>query len=214
MELDLSSLEEPQEIPHEFEIDLNCIVVTNHALTLEGINRSEDEELAKIEEGFAHEDFETVRSITGYLQNFYEDLRQAAHRLALVGLITRLQHWVERFAEQTNVKKDKIRDSLLANQIEALNKLLGPGPTPVSFFQDLVTVRDSIIHADSKAEWEHNGKPRRVANHYRNAFDVELNEEHLKEAVQKTTEQVKWYDEKINASRISAKSAGPSPGSP
>jgi len=39
---------------------------------------------------------------------------------------------------------------------------------------------------------------------------VELNEEHLKEAVQKTTEQVKWYDEKINASRISAKSAGPS----
>ncbi len=35
-----SSLEEPQEIAHEFKIDLNCVVITNHRLTLEGIDKA------------------------------------------------------------------------------------------------------------------------------------------------------------------------------
>jgi hypothetical protein len=200
MDLDLGSLDEPLEISHEFEIDLNCVVVANHALTLEGIDRSENEELAKIEEGFAHEDFETVRSITLHLQNFYEDIGQAARRLALVGLVTRLQHWIGRFAKQTKAKPYKAKQTGLANQIAALNKILGSGPIPEIFFEDLATARDSIIHADSKAEWKHNGSLRKVADHYRNAYeDVDLSEEQLKDAIQKATQQVKWYDEKMYA---------------
>src|SRR5260370_18261000 len=101
---DLSRLDEPLEIPHAFETDLHCVVVANYALTLEGIDRSEEEELAKIDKDFAHEDFETVRSMTAQLQNFYDDLRQAARRLALVALVTSLQHWIGGISKRIKTK--------------------------------------------------------------------------------------------------------------
>ena len=162
MDIDWNSLDEPQKMSHEFEIDLNCVVVVNHALTLEGIDRSEDEELAKIDEGFGHEGFETVRSITLHLQNFYDDLRQAARRLAFVALVTRLQHWIGRFARQTNIKPSKAYDSLLTNQIAALNERFGAGPISETFFEELATVRDCVVHADSRAEWTYKGRLRKV----------------------------------------------------
>jgi hypothetical protein len=202
MDPDLSSLDEPLEMPHAFETDLHCVVVANYALTLEGIDRSEEEELAKIDKDFAHEDFETVRSMTAQLQNFYDDLRQAARRLALVALVTRLQHWIGGFAKQVKATPCKTKqtgcNSTLANQIAALNKILGIGPIPEIFFEDLATARDSIIHADSRAEWDYHGSPRKVADHYRNAYeDMDLSEEQLKDAIQKAAQQVKWYDERI-----------------
>jgi len=207
MDLDLGSLDEPLEIPHAFETDLHCVVVANYTLTLEGIDRSEEEELAKIDKDFAREDFETVRSMTSDLQNFYDDLRQAARRLALVGLVTRLQHWIGGFAKQMKATPCKAKqtgyNSTVANQIAALNKLLGIGPVPEMFFEDLATARDSIIHADSRAEWKHNGSLRKVADHYRNAYeDMDLSEEQLKDAIQKATQQVKWYDEKIHGAAM------------
>ena len=198
-DLDLSGLDEPQEIAHEFKIDLNCVVIANHDLTLKAIDGSEDEELAKFEDSLTPENYELLRSITGHMQNFYEDLRQAARRLALVALVTRLQHWIVRFAKQTKIKCDNTYNSQLGNQVAALNKLLGIGPVPEVFFEDLAAVRDSIIHADSRAEWQYHTKPRKVADHYRNAYgDVELTEEQLKEAIQKVTRQVIWYDEKLH----------------
>lgn len=204
MDPDLSSLDEPLEIPHAFETDLHCVVVANYALTLEGIDRSEEEELAKSDKDFAHEDFETVRSMTAPLQNFYDGLRQAARRLALVALVTRLQHWIGGFAKQMKAIPCKTKhtgyNSTLANQIGALNKILGIGPIPEIFFEDLATARDSIIHADSRAEWKHNGSLRKVADHYRTPYgDVDLSEEQLKDAIQKAIQQVKWYDEKMYA---------------
>jgi hypothetical protein len=198
-DLDLSGLDEPLNIPHEFEIDLNCVVTANHDLTLKAIDRSEDEELAKIDDNFPQENYETLRSITGHMQNFFQDLREAARRLAFVGLVTRLQHWIGRFLKQAKVKPDKVYDSQLANQIAALNKFLGVGPVPEMFFEDLAMVRDSVIHADSRAEWKYRSKPRRVADHYRNAGgDVELTEEQLQEAIKKASQQVRWYDERLN----------------
>lgn len=196
MELDLSSLDEPQETAHEFEIDLHCVVVANHGFTLEAIERSEDEELTKIEKGFALEDREVVDSIMRHERNFYDDLRQAARRLALVALVTRLQHWIERFVRQVT---PRVQHSSLAKQLSALNSTLGIGPVSVLFFEDLVTVRDSIIHNDSRAEWEYQGRLRKIADEYRNpSGDVELTEEQLKDAIQKATQQVKWYEEKIH----------------
>jgi len=198
---DLDALElddAPFEIPHEFELDLNCVVVANHRLTMEGIDRSEDEGLDEIDV----EDFETQNSITNHLHNFYDDLRRAARRLALVELVTRLQHWIRRLVKELKLKPDKVYESQLANLFDALNKALGIGPVPIAFFADLVRVRDSVIHADSKAEWEHNGQARRVADEYRNAYgDVELTEEQLQDAIHKAVQQVKWYDQNLPPTR-------------
>ena len=47
-EPDLSGLDEPLEIPHEFEIDLHNLVVENLGLTLGAIDRSEEEFLANL----------------------------------------------------------------------------------------------------------------------------------------------------------------------
>jgi hypothetical protein len=152
LKMDLSSLEEPLDIPHEFQIDLHCVVVANHGFTLDAIDRSEEEELTSIQKGSELEDHDTITSMMGYHQAFYDDLRQAAHRLALVALVTRLQHWVERFVAQLKVRPSKIHQSKLANQLEALNNKLGAAPVPVVFFENIVTVRDSVIHGDSRAE--------------------------------------------------------------
>jgi hypothetical protein len=87
----------------------------------------------------------------------------------------------------------------LANQLEALNKALGIGPEPVLFFENIATLRDSIVHGDSRAEWEFCG-PRRVSDVYVNSSgDVELTDAQLKHAITKAVQQVKWYDEKMQA---------------
>jgi hypothetical protein len=44
---DIKVSDEPMDIAHEFEVDLNCVVIVNHRLTLEGIARAEDEEVSK-----------------------------------------------------------------------------------------------------------------------------------------------------------------------
>jgi hypothetical protein len=38
-------LDEVQEIPQDFEIDLHNLVVANHSFTMEAIDKSEDEDL-------------------------------------------------------------------------------------------------------------------------------------------------------------------------
>ena len=40
---ELEWFNEPVKNAHEFEVDLNCLVVTNHRLTLDAITRAEDE---------------------------------------------------------------------------------------------------------------------------------------------------------------------------
>jgi len=155
--------------------------------------------LANIEQGTL-EDYEIVRSITGPVQNFYDDLRIAAGRLAVVGLVTRFQHWITRFVQRRKLGLEKGEKPRLVKQLNALNEDLGMGPVSVEVFENLVGVRDSVIHGDSRAEWEHNGRVRKVADEYRNAYgDVEITEEQLKEAIEKAVRQVKWYDEKLYA---------------
>jgi hypothetical protein len=173
--------------------------IANHGFTLEAIDRSEEEDLTSIQKGFELENHDTITSMMAYHQTFYDDLRQAARRLALVALVTRLQHWTERFVAQLKVSTSKGRQSKLARQLETLNNRLGVGPVPVVFFENIVTVRDSVIHGDSRAEWEFDG-PRRVADEYRNpSGDVELTDDQLKESIQKAIQQVKWYDEKMDS---------------
>jgi len=46
----LKFLEHPQRIPYQIEIELNCLVTTNHRLLLDAITKIEDEELEGIKD--------------------------------------------------------------------------------------------------------------------------------------------------------------------
>lgn len=199
-DLDLDGLEEIPEIPHEFEVDLHCVVVANHGFTMKAIDESEDVDIEKIERELADADEATVYSMRGDLLRFYDDLRQAARSLAIVALVTRLQHWIGRLIRRLKIIPSRGAQSTLANQLEALNTKLTAGPVPVLFFDELVTLRDSIVHNDSQAEWEFpKGTLRKIADRYRNAYGrVELMDEQVKEAIEKAIQQVKWYDEKMH----------------
>jgi hypothetical protein len=197
---DALGLDEPTEFPYEFETDLHHLVITNHNLTLGAIERSEGEDLEKLD----CSDPETLRSIENQLHDFYDDLRRAANNLAAVALVTRIQHWIIRLAK-TACEKGKSKrgekkrgERTLVTNLNYLNGHLGEGPIPVKFFAELVDARDSVIHGDSKQEWDR-GR-RRVASHYANSYgDTEINGEQLKEAAAKAAEQVKWYDGKLRA---------------
>jgi len=193
------STDEIVEVAHEFAVDLNCVVVANHRFALEGIARAEDEDIENWQEALALQDNEVASSVICHVRNGYDELRKAANRLALVGLVTRLQHWVARFVKERNLKLGKAHESLLINQLDILNKCLGDGPVALPYFEDLVSVRDSIIHADSQAEWKHRGASRQVAAHFRNPWgQVEFSEGQLKDAIEQATRQVTWYDEKLH----------------
>jgi hypothetical protein len=197
-DLDLGSLDEVQEIPHDFELDLRAAIVVNHGFTMQAIDKSEDESLEEIAGAFSHEDPETIASISAQEMYTYDERRQAACNLALVAVVTRLQHWVGRFVKQRKVVPKQVHKSELANHLEALNDDLTAGPVPMLFFEELAELRHSVIHADSQAEWTHNGKQRKIADRYRSPYGrVELTAEQLKDAIEKAIQQVKWYDEKI-----------------
>ncbi len=187
---------------HEFEVDIACVVIANHGYALEAIQRSEEQDIANVRHSLAGEDWDFVNSEIRRAETFYEDLRRSANRLAVVGLVTRLQHWTSRFAKRAKIGMPaRVHQSQLLNQMEALNKLLGHPMVDVTFFKELVDVRDSVVHANSQAEWEYpKGCNRQVAQHYRGPWsEVEFSPEQLKEAIVKTIQQVKWYDENIRA---------------
>jgi len=202
--VDLSQLnlnDAPVETSHEIEVDLACVVVANHGYALEGIGRAEEKDIANVRQVLEGEDWDLVSSEIRHAETFYEDLRRSANRLAVVGLVTRLQHWISLFIKRAKIGKlPQTYRSKLLNQLEALNELLRTEIVAVSFFNELVDVRDSVVHANSQAEWEYPaGNKRQITQRYRSAWsDVEFGPEQLKEAVAKTVQQVKWYDENIH----------------
>jgi hypothetical protein len=189
---DFSDLDdEVIEVPHDFVIELNHLVTTNHTLVLQAINADEDAELAK----HYSDDDEAQRSIENSLQTFYEGLRRAANNLAAVALVTRIHHRLNKMANTISAKPNRN----LAAAFAVLTSRLGDGPVPVDDFERLVTVRDSVIHGDGQKTWQFPpGKTRTVAPEYTNSGDeTEISEDQLKEAVAKSIEQVEWFDEKL-----------------
>jgi hypothetical protein len=185
-------------LPHEFENEVWCLVTDNYSITMHGIDQQEKALIDHMRSELAQEDDEVIRSQVSSTQFFFDRLRRAATHQALVALVTRLDHWTRKLVRRLSVKPD--RDSQpVVRDIEALNKRLGLAPTDVGFFRELVNVRDSIIHADSQPEWEFpKGNTRSVATKYLDsAGELDFNRQHLAEAVEKTTAQVKWYDERI-----------------
>jgi hypothetical protein len=190
-DFDTSGLDDIQEIPHEFVIELHHLVTANHAFVLQAINADEDVELAQ----HYSDDDEVQRSIERDLQYFYETLRRAANNIAAVALVTRVQHWMNKFADRIRVEPDRG----LVRAFRVLTAKVGAGPVPVEFFEKLVTVCDSVIHGDGQSTWEHPpGTTRTVAQEYVNPYDeTQISEDQLKDAVAKSTEQVEWFDTRL-----------------
>ena len=197
--IDLSHLglndEQLPEMSHEFEIDLNTIVTANRAFALEGMQRELNETLARVSD----------REETLYVERLYDDLRRAANSLAVVGLVTRFQHWITKFVRRLPSTPKEYRQQKLNAELQTLNKDLGNPPIPDKFFTDLEEFRDSVIHADSQAEWVYETKIKKqksVVSQYRNVYgEVEISDEQLADAVAKAIEQIKWYEGKLHALR-------------
>jgi len=102
------------------------------------------------------------------------------------------------FVEEITSKSAKHRG--LVNNLKLLNERTGFGPVSIEFFEDLVTVRDAIVHADSRIEWSYQDKKRQVSGRYANATsgEVEFTETHLDEAIENSVTQVKWYDDHLD----------------
>jgi len=174
-------LEQPQRIPYQIEIELNCLVTTNHRLLLEAITKIEDEEL----EGIKDEDEYREQ------QKNFDNLRVVANNLAVVAVVTRLDHWVNVYCEKLKLSlKDKT-----IKKMKALNKQLGTTHVPIDFFDGLVTARDSVIHGDSRGEWEFRGK-RKIPERY-GIVQLAVTEDQVKEAVEKTQKQIIWYADRV-----------------
>jgi hypothetical protein len=194
-------LDEPIEMSHQFVVELNCLVVVNHKLTLEAIDREENKELDKLGPDLSDEP-DVGGSMRSDLQRFHDDLRTAANNMAAVALVTRIQHWIGRFVKKTkkNPGKAEPGESGMVSELRYLNAHIGEdGPVEITLFAELVNVRDSVIHADSKTKWLHRGKERRVAVCYANAYgETEIDGPQLKDAIAKGTQQVEWYDDKLS----------------
>lgn len=195
--VDLSHLglseEEPSEMSHDFEIDLNTIVTANRGFALEGIQRELKDNLARASD----------REEMLYVESLYEDLRRAANSLAVVALVTRFHHWVTKFVRRLPSAPNDYSQQALDKELQKLNEL-GKPPIPNKFFTDLAEFRHSVIHADSRAEWkywENRGRKhvvRSVANQYRNAFgESEISDEQFENAVANAIQQIKWYEGRL-----------------
>lgn len=195
----VDDLDLPVRIPHEFEVELNLVIVTNHRFTMEQINTAEHEDQDELYSEFRSKaDAQVLGSALSHSQIFYADLRQAANRLALVGAVTRLGDRVAMLVRDTESNLlDKKTDTSLISQLIHLDSMFKGGPDLGQYFKDLVDVRDSIIHANSKAEWHHK-RERSIVDRYKNAYgSINFSNEDLGEAITKMVQQVSWYDEQI-----------------
>ncbi len=196
---DLNFPDFPVQVAHEFEVDLNCVVAANHRFALDAIDRTEQDEIGRLQEELS-DDSDTLSSALGHLAFEFEMLRQASRQLAMVGVITRLQHWIQTFVIVGDLdgRPQKCSDSKLVSQLEFLNNSLGCGPIETSVFENLVNIRDSIIHHDSQVKWNYNGKDKEIASDFTNHQGcLEIKEEQLEEAIRGSIRQITWYDEHL-----------------
>lgn len=187
------------EVTHAFEAELNTLVMSSLRFSLEGIARAEEEEIERMSE--ALEDLDVQNSHAWHVELYYSKMRTAAHNFALVGLVTRLQHWVERFVRLNKVKPEgEKNDHRLCKCLHGLNKAVNATPPiAVEFIDGLVTARDSVIHGDSKSTWfdEPHQKQRSVAQRFDDFGDLNVSQSDLEDAVQKSTQLVSWYESSL-----------------
>jgi hypothetical protein len=179
---------------HPFAVDLRTTVLISWEFALNEINRVEEQDLKEREEELAGEDYEILSAGISAVTSEFERYRESANQLALVGVLTRLQHWINSLVDgRPDAPKGK--KSLLVSQLKWLDAKWGPGPVPISFFEDAVTVRDSIVHGNSEAVWMRGTESRKIADRYSTASgQVSLSEVQLKEVASKAIEQFRWFE--------------------
>lgn len=111
----------PTDLLHPFEEELVWLVSTNYRLVMENIDRKEEKETTTGDYGNLQE-----------AHSFSVELRRAATNLALVGLVTRLHHWLSILVEE--LTRQPARHNSLVKNLIALEKQTGKGPVPISFF--------------------------------------------------------------------------------
>ncbi|PSH04254.1 MAG: hypothetical protein CXZ00_07780 [Acidobacteria bacterium] len=202
---ELDDLDNIEEELNEFEIDIRCLVSENHQITLDGIQRLEDEVIDDLTKTFANEEDELRNSEVRHAGAYFDDLRRAANHTALVSLVTRLDHWTRKFYKQlpTDFKRnEKNKESSMVRRMKVLNaSLLATAPIPIKFFEELEAARDAVIHHDSQARWKYKGKDFYVADSYTKYGELNFTEQNLCTAIENVLAQVKWYDEQIASSR-------------
>jgi len=181
---------EGPEPAHEFEQELRGLVIINYEFALKGIAKSEDDSISP----------EDDAGFVSLIVNEHEDLRTAARNLALVGLVTRFQHWIIYLANLC--RTEQMHGRSLMKELKDLHDKFPEVTNELEFFEELVNVRDSIVHADSRADWMHQYE-RHVAPKYRLGDRVEFTEAHLTQAIQKAIYTIGWYENYVTASRPS-----------
>jgi hypothetical protein len=195
------------EIPDAFESEIAVLVLRNHEFTLKGIEAFENEGTQEIASDFEGNEPEIISSEISHFSYYCDDLRKAATRQALVGLVTRLEHWARTYERQMLKRlpsalpsKDVKDKSRLWSRLEALNAGIGKGPIEIDYFDELATVRNSIIHGDSQAEWadDRSGKRRIIPDRYWSSYeDVDFTDSDLHEAIDKAKQQMSFYEKSI-----------------
>jgi len=180
-------------LPHPFLEEVDWLLVPGHTLLCDAITKHEQEWMAKHCDPIR--DPEEYAVELGFIHSETDNLVQFANSMTLVSLVTRLQHAIRVFAK--DVSNNPVERIGLVKNLETLNKQVGAGPVSIAFFGGLETVRDSIVHADSKAEWMRGKTKRSVPIKYRDLSLewVHVTEAHIQEAVDNSIKQVKWYDD-------------------
>jgi hypothetical protein len=179
---------------HEFSFEIQFLVIQNHTFTIRGIGQAKRDLLDNLKEKLAPEDHDIPHSAVRQVDWIYNDLKAAANHTALVSLVTRIDHWTRKLVMRLSLVTNR-KLPPVTRDMQALNDHLGNAPIPVEFFTELVTARDSVVHADSQAEWQHNGK-RCVAPRYAKDGKLRFTESDLNDALSKAEIQIEWYDKR------------------
>ena len=83
------------DLPHPFIEEAESLVLKNHELVMDSIARLEKEEFSRLYSEMPNAP--ELGSELAYAKSMADDMRNAANQLALVSLVTRLQHWINVF---------------------------------------------------------------------------------------------------------------------
>ena len=82
-------------------------------------------------------------------------------------------------------------------ELTFLNSQFKNSPHKPSDFKKWIDVRDSIIHADSKAKWTFRGDPRDLEPRFVRMGELSFTEADLSEGFQHMLSAVGWYDNQV-----------------
>jgi hypothetical protein len=183
----------PEE-PHEFETDVQNVVLTNLELVLDGIAKAHKAEVAEFEppdNGIDQQPY------IDWIGSKYDGLRRAAINLALVGVVTRFHHWLIYLANRTREKQNPSFDQSVLQELIHLKTMFKKTRIKPQIFTKWVDVRDSIIHADSKATWRQGNRTRKLLPKFVRKDDLNFSKADLEEAFRSMLQAIGLFEHQV-----------------